>query len=214
MVDQYQVLHGIIASRRSVRRFRPEPVPEGDVRKMIECARWAPSATNQQPWRFIAVATRRAIAELARLVDRRLNELIIEARDGGLEELAARLKSFGTYATFFGGAPLLIVCVARPYQSRFSAAVFQALGYEQKARSVESLKSVSLAAQNLLLAAHALGYGACPMSAPQAFAGTEMKAYLGIPPEEEIVLLVPVGRPDHVPHPPRRKEIDEILTWL
>lgn len=214
MADKYQVLHDIIVSRRSVRRFRPEPVPEEDVRKMIECARWAPSATNRQPWRFIAVASRPAITELARLVERKLEALISEARARGLEEQAARLKAFGTYATFFGAAPLIIVCVAKPYQSRFSSAVFEALGYEEKARTVESLKSVSLAVQNLLLAAHALGYGACPMSAPQAFAGAEMKAYLNIAPEEEIVLFVPLGRPENVPQAPRRKEIDQILTWL
>ncbi|PKN21475.1 MAG: NAD(P)H nitroreductase [Deltaproteobacteria bacterium HGW-Deltaproteobacteria-22] len=48
--------------RRSVRRFRPDPVPEDLVRKLVEAAGEAPSACNSQPWHFIALtdATLRA----------------------------------------------------------------------------------------------------------------------------------------------------------
>jgi nitroreductase len=42
-------------TRRSVRRYRPDPVPEDLLREVVEAARWAPSAVNLQPWEFIIV---------------------------------------------------------------------------------------------------------------------------------------------------------------
>ncbi len=44
-----------LKSRRSIRRYRPDPVPEAMVEQLLEAGRWAPSATNRQPWRFIVI---------------------------------------------------------------------------------------------------------------------------------------------------------------
>ncbi|MHC4599112.1 MAG: nitroreductase family protein, partial [Planctomycetota bacterium] len=46
----------LLRKRRSIRRFKPDPVPEAVIRSCVEAARIAPSAENAQPWRFIAVA--------------------------------------------------------------------------------------------------------------------------------------------------------------
>ncbi len=57
-----------VLGRRSIRRFRPDPVPEEALTRMLEAARAAPSATNCQPWRLLVVreaAARAAIAEAA-----------------------------------------------------------------------------------------------------------------------------------------------------
>jgi len=45
----------IVKSRRSVRSFKSEPLPDGTVEKLLEAARWAPSAGNVQPWEFFVV---------------------------------------------------------------------------------------------------------------------------------------------------------------
>lgn len=42
-----------ILKRRSIRRYKPDPIPEEDLRKILECGRQAPSAGNRQPWHFI-----------------------------------------------------------------------------------------------------------------------------------------------------------------
>lgn len=42
-------------TRRSIRRYRPDPVPEELLSQVLEAARWAPSAANSQPWHFLAV---------------------------------------------------------------------------------------------------------------------------------------------------------------
>ena len=44
-----------IRSRLTVRNFKPDPVPEGVVRRMLQAARWSPSARNRQPWHFIVI---------------------------------------------------------------------------------------------------------------------------------------------------------------
>jgi len=54
MMD-YEDLLELIKNTRSIRRFRPEPVPDEYVDKIIEAGRWAPSAGNSQPWEFIVV---------------------------------------------------------------------------------------------------------------------------------------------------------------
>ena len=57
-----------IEKRRSIRKFKPDPLPEGHLEKVLEAARLAPSAGNRQPWRFVVIkdySTRVKLAELA-----------------------------------------------------------------------------------------------------------------------------------------------------
>ncbi|MEZ0344947.1 MAG: nitroreductase family protein [Infirmifilum sp.] len=56
-----------LLSRRSIRRFKPDPVPEELLRKALELARFAPSAHNGQPWRFYVVRDRKKLEKLARI---------------------------------------------------------------------------------------------------------------------------------------------------
>jgi nitroreductase len=58
-----------IMTRRSIRKYKPEPIPEEELKKILETARIAPSAGNKQPWRFIVVRDeekRRKLGEISR----------------------------------------------------------------------------------------------------------------------------------------------------
>ncbi len=58
----------LLRQRRSVRRYRPDPVPDEMVKQLLEAGQWAPSASNRQPWAFIAIrdeAIRREVAQHA-----------------------------------------------------------------------------------------------------------------------------------------------------
>jgi nitroreductase len=58
----------LVARRRSVRQYRPDPVPEELLQQVLEAARWAPSAVNSQPWELILVRSeegRQALYDLA-----------------------------------------------------------------------------------------------------------------------------------------------------
>jgi nitroreductase len=51
----YTSLLDLVQKRRSTRRFKPDPIPDEYIDKIIEVARWAPSGFNQQPWDFVVV---------------------------------------------------------------------------------------------------------------------------------------------------------------
>ena len=51
----YESFISLINSRRSCRRFRPDPIPDDHLNKIIEAAHWAPSGANSQPWDFVIV---------------------------------------------------------------------------------------------------------------------------------------------------------------
>ena len=55
-----------LRSRRTVRRFKPDPVPEATATKILEAARWAPSSRNEQPWHLIVVRDRETLSEIGR----------------------------------------------------------------------------------------------------------------------------------------------------
>jgi len=63
-----EALLALLRSRRSIRRYRPEPVPEEMLQQILEAGRWAPSASNRQPWALIVVRdpeVRRKVAQNA-----------------------------------------------------------------------------------------------------------------------------------------------------
>ena len=45
----------LVKARRTIRRFKPDPIPDEYVDKIIEAARWAPSGFNMQPWEFVVI---------------------------------------------------------------------------------------------------------------------------------------------------------------
>ncbi len=58
-------VHEAIRARYSVRRFRPDPVPESNLHRVLEAARLAPSSSNRQEWRFVVVRNEARRRELA-----------------------------------------------------------------------------------------------------------------------------------------------------
>ena len=63
-MDVYECLR----DRRTVRGFKPTPVPETVVEKILKAARWAPSSRNQQPWHLIVIRDRETLAKIGRIV--------------------------------------------------------------------------------------------------------------------------------------------------
>jgi len=57
-MEKTQDMFNIIKTRRSIRRYKPQEVPEEHLNRILEAARWAPSAINRQPWKFIVVRDR------------------------------------------------------------------------------------------------------------------------------------------------------------
>ena len=69
---EYESFFELVKKRRSIRNFKPDPIPEGHVEKIIEAACWSPSGFNMQPWEFVVVKKQKlkdSIANIYTLTD-------------------------------------------------------------------------------------------------------------------------------------------------
>jgi len=194
----------LMRSRRSIRHFTEQAVSRDDLNIMLEAARWAPSNHNRQPWKFTVLDDRTRIRELAEQV-----RLGMEIKVKSLPEVAAaHAVGLVTHGTFFADAPVVIVAMHKlPIAA--AAPLWEGMLHPELV-SGEPL-SVAMAIQNLLLAAHALGLGACVMTAPLLAADLSEK--LQVPPGFGITALVAVGYPDGIPQAPRRKSLEHIAEF-
>lgn len=212
----YQELKKIIQERRSIRRYADKDVSKEDIIDIIDCARYAPSDTNSQTWEFIAICNREKIKEIANFTEQELIKIANNAEKKGLlNEANLLVRSFSHFATAFSNAPVLIICLAIPYSSKFREKIFDPIGAIDNATwEIESIKSSSLACQNIMLAAHAKGLATCPFTGPIMLAGESLRSYLELDPSKQINMLISLGYPDESPKAPTRKEIENILTFI
>ena len=178
-------LYEAIRQRRSIRRFKPDPVPREIVSRIMEMALWAPSGMNRQNWFFVVITGQRKDA-LVEIIGRSYSYIkpVLE------EVFADKPGAIEFTKKFFerlGGAPVIVF------------AYYTAT----REKSETSIQSVAAAIQNLLLAAHAEGLGACWMTGPLHVAA-EIDNFLGIA-DKTLAAVVPLGYPDETPPPPKRK---------
>lgn len=212
----YEELKEVIHGRRSVRKFTDQEVAISEIEELIDCARYAPSDTNSQTWEFIVILNQDKIKEIEKMTWDALHRVAGQAAEKG-EERAGKLltRSFGPYATAFSDAPVLIICLATPYESKFREKIFDPIGFvEESVWEEEGIKSSCLAAQNLMLAAHARGLSTCPMTGPVLLAQEELREYLQIDGEKQINMVIALGYPREQPKKLARKAIDEIITYV
>ncbi|MBM3334665.1 nitroreductase family protein [Candidatus Sumerlaeota bacterium] len=194
-----------LRERRSVRRFCSKPVPQKLLAQLVEWATWAPSAGNRQDWFFTVITSATVRREMAEAVRRRWDAIIAANRGSGvIEEVERYVEHFGDFAL----APAVIVVSARAPDS-----VQRHLLGDAAEATTGSAASAAMAAQNLMLAAHALGLGSCCMTGALA-ARDELKRILGLSKRQEIVCLIAVGWPDEKPVPPPRKPVSEIGRFV
>lgn len=209
----YEQFKQIVHGRRSIRNFKDQEVSVETIEELIDCARYAPSDTNSQTWEFIAILNKQMIKDIADMTWTQLHRIAEESKSKGLDRPARLLvRSFGPYATAFANAPALIVCLATPYESKFRERIFDPLGFVgDDVWDEEGIKSSCLAAQNFMLAAHAMGLGTCPMTGPVLTAQEQLRDYLKIENSKQINMVIALGYPDEQPRKLPRKEVSEIL---
>jgi nitroreductase len=152
-----------LKTRRSIRSYTSQPVPDEVVLETIDCARLAPTAMNAQPWTFVVVRdtdTRRRIVE-----------------------------TLG-HAAFLTEAPVCVAVFCR--------------------ESDCWVEDGSAAVENLLLAAHARGLGACWVAGYRQGYARTVASLLGAPPEQQLLALVSLGFPNEAPSPEKRP-LDEVV---
>ena len=202
----------VVAGRRSIRKFKPDPVPQEDLEEMVRCATLAPSASNAQNWHFVIVQQRAVITAMHQTVVRRVEYFARQAPREALGSFAA-LRYF---AAIFAKAPAVIAVFYGPYQGQLEKAM-QAAGYtghdQYASYAFPGIQGVAAATQTLCLTAHAMGYGTVWMCAPLV-AADDIAAILHMPEPWRLAALVPVGKADETPAPRPRKPLSEVLSIL
>lgn len=186
-----------IRSRRSVRRYdTDQPVSDEDLRAVLEAASWAPSGGNAQPWHFYVVR-RPALLDRMRQIVR---------------DVAGHIERIATYGTFFHAPCVIGVCVdvnRRDYHIKDPEQIHSL----DDVYGNPDFLSVAAATQNLVLAAHARGLGAC-WCRVSPFYRRKLEAVLETAPHHRLIVAVTVGHPGEAPPPSSRKPLDDVCTLL
>jgi len=161
----------LIRGRRSVRRFRPDPIDRALVEQILEAGRWAPSPHGTQPWRFAVLTKPEVKARLADAMgDAWLHNL---AMDGQPEEIIAK-RLAGSRRRLMEAPVLIILCLYLEDLDRYPDPERQA------AETTMAIQSLGCAAQNMLLMAYRLGLDGGWMCAP-LFCPDVARQALGLP---------------------------------
>lgn len=175
----------LIRTRRSIRRYTGRPISPDTIALLLTAATWAPSAHNRQPWRFVVLENSAAKARLAAAMGAQLR------RDLAADGLAAEAieRDAGRAYTRISGAPaLILLCMTLADMDDYPDARRHAH------EATMAVQSVAMAGQNLLLAAHALGLGACWLCAP-LFCADTVRQTLDLPADWQPQGLITLGYP-------------------
>jgi len=193
-------LHKLVQQRRSIRGYDAiRQVSDEAIRTILDCARWAPSGGNGQPWEFIVVrdpAVRHKIADfyLKQMEPKREMDMAVRG--------TAKMTGDG-----FRHAPVHVIILGDPR-------VKEAYPIRTKLEKAESHFITGLANATLLvhLAATAMGLASQYVSdANSPYMETMIKALLGIPEPLRVYHLVPIGYAKSAVAAPPRRGLDELI---
>ncbi len=175
----------LMTERRTIRKYRDELVPPNVIDNLLSAAMWAPSAHNRQPWRFAIITERETKHRLAAAMGRRLRQdLEGDAKaqnliDADVERSYQRITS----------SPVIVV-VSLSMEDMDTYPDLR----RQESEWLMAVQSTAMAGQNLLLAAHAHGLGACWMCAP-LFCADIVCEILELPSQWQPQGLITIGYP-------------------
>jgi nitroreductase len=194
-----------VRKRRSIRKYSDAPIPRETVLKIVEAAGWAPSASNRQDWEFTVITSQSVKEKMAEIVRSHWQSIVRKGNTGAVtEELQRYMGNFD----WFGQAPVLVVISAK----RSEAFLGQILGDAAEDIAGTGI-SAAMAAQNLMLAAHASGIGSCCVTGPLV-AQEALKELLAIGKRRKIVCIIALGYPAEQPEAPVRKPVERIVKYI
>jgi nitroreductase len=198
-----------IATTRAIRRYRPDPIPDDDLAAILWHATRAPSGSNRQPARFVvlrdgpaAVEAKALLGEAFRAGWRAKRDTHGFDRGSGADPASPKARAaraMQAYVDRFEETPVVVLaCIER-----------------WRAPHISEGGSVYPACQNLLLAAHALGYGGV-LTMWHGFVEDELRRVLALPDEAVIAGTITLGVPEGSHGPVRRLPLGDVVfedTW-
>lgn len=172
-----------ILGRRSIRKFKPDAVSHELLNEIVELASYAPSWKHTQITRYIAV-------------------------EGALKD---KIASEGTSiypgnGRIIANAPMLVAVTVIKNRSGFE----RDGSYSTPRKDTWQMYDAGVASQTFCLAAYEKGLGSVIMG---LFDQDKVEALLGLPEDRELVALIPIGYPDESPAAPKRKSVEDLLSY-
>ncbi|WKZ34516.1 MAG: nitroreductase [Anaerolineales bacterium] len=185
-MDVFDAIHG----RQTISKVRQDAVPRDMVEKLLSAAVQAPNHYKVRPWRFVVLT------------------------GDGRKKLGDEFA-----ASFLERNPQAPTAAAdKPRSLPLRAPVVIAIGVDKpapdtKAIEIENSAAASAAAQNILLAAHALGLGAIWRTGEWA-RDSRVKEFLGFSADQHIIGFIYIGFPEFLPEPYTRAGFEDRVTWM
>jgi len=204
-IDQFLEL---ARKRRSIRQFKPDPVPEELIWKILEAARWAMSGANGQPWEFIVVRDRKIVKKLyeAGAESEKQTAAIESSRTDEMRQPWYRNLPDSIPPSRFSNAPVIIAVLGDPRTAQATT-----LNRLTDRRWVVD-ENIANATQIIHLAAAACGLGSQWVTVDRYYEDL-IRPALGVPAILRIFSLVPIGSPAMEPKNPYRRDLQEIVHF-
>jgi nitroreductase len=194
MIDSSAPLGTIdaINQRTSVRAYSPDKIDRSTIKMLLAAAVRAPTAIHEEPWAFSIIQD---VDSLKRLSDLAKPIFLSEMQRAHLDRGGHTLSHFASpeFNIFYNAGTLVVIC--------------------GKSTARFATPDCWLAAENMMLAACAVGLGTCVIgSAVSALNNPELKAEFGIPRNMTAIAPIIVGRPE-APAKPSARKAPQILSW-
>lgn len=193
----------VMETRRSIRKFKADPIPEASITELIEAARLAPSGSNLQPTRLVVIKSEAARAQLSQASPlpflSQAPVVIACCVDtdsfGGLGTRARELKEAGAFAD-------------TPLENMDPDTYAKSRPMDPASAEAYLRLNAAIAIDHITLRAVDLGLGTCWV---MMFDHKKIKQILGLGDNYKVVALIPVGYPDQNPKARPRIELSRIL---
>ena len=197
-------LHNFLRTRRSIRRFKPDPVPDSVIENILTTATFASSAHNRQPWRFCVVTDLSVKQKLA-------NAMAIEFEHDLEKDKLPQTeiqKRVSRSRERIISAPVVIIL-----SGDISDMDVYPDEKRNKAEYLMAVQSVANAGMQMLLGAHAEGLGGVWVCSP-LFVQETIQNILDLPKTWEPQAMFFLGYPELIPEVRERKPIQEISIFI
>lgn len=219
------ILEEVVRGRRSIRKFRRDPIPGEVLRGILDQARWAPSWGNTQPWEFV-VLTGEALEEYRTTMHRMMlagepftpeipmpetwpkpqkkryaetGKIVLAAMGIEREDREGRMRFYENMALLFDAPCLVVACL------------------DAESRMEYAMLDMGLILQTLCLSAYDRGIGSCILAVSIGYPAL-LRRMASIPDDRRIVMGVALGYPE-TDHPLNRfarvrADIGEFVRWV
>ena len=197
-------LHTFLRTRRSIRRFKPDPIPDSVIESILTTATFAPSAHNRQPWRFAVV---KDLSVKQKLADAMAIEFERDLEQDKLPQAEIQKRTTRSRERIISAPVVIVLSVDMSDMDIYPDEK------RNKAEYLMAVQSVANAGMQMLLAAHAEGLGGVWVCSP-LFVQETIQNILELPKSWEPQAMFFLGYPQDIPEVRERKSLTDVFIRM